>query len=125
MKTQRLISRWYFVKYYDSSKWKYDNNGNYDKSTILYWLRKFCEWEEIKYDPDLLYSNQFVEFVLYVAKDFSTNVKGAGKFLNKNQKIYDNGDYTIHSADCLFKTFIYILREMDRKERSQKYRRNK
>ena len=96
---------------------KYNNDGDYNKEMIFYWLRKFCEWEGIPYDTDLLYSNRFIEFIIFCSKDLSTNVKGAGKFIRTNKKIYDNLDYSVKSADYLFKTFCYILREIDRKER--------
>lgn len=104
-------------------EWKYDNDGDYDKDKMLEWVKKFCEWEEIKYDPEILYTNDFVEFVLLVSKDYSTNVKGTGKFIKKNQKIYDSGNYTILSADCLFKTFLYILEEMRKQECAEESKR--
>lgn len=104
------------MKYYYDSDWKYNNDGVYDENKMLEWVKRFCDLVETEYDPEILYTNHFVEYILDLAKEYSTNVKGAGKFIKKNQKIYDSGNYTCHSADCLYKTFLYIMREVERKE---------
>lgn len=95
---------------------KYHNDGEFNEGKIQYWLKQFCEWEGIEYKKELKYSPRFIEFILKCSKDFSTNKSGAGKFIRENERLYHSGEYNQNTADYLFKTFLHILREMEKKE---------
>lgn len=92
---------------------RYNNNGRYNKKLLKETLLDFCEITNRKYDKELLYSKEFIHYVLYLCEGLSTNkTGGAGEFTKINKEIFENGNYTQHTADCLFKTFSYIMREL-------------
>lgn len=99
---------------------KFENNGEFNRSIILSSLEDFCEVEEIQFSEDLIYSKEFIDFIIWCCDQLATNRSGAGKFVKINKEIFQTGKYTRHTADHLFKTFCYILREIDRKRRRRK-----
>ena len=92
---------------------RYNNNGNWNRNLIRDTLKDFCEISDQKFSWDLLYSKDFIHYVLFLCEELSTNKEGAGEFIRINKEILEHGDYTSKTADYLFKTFSYIVRELN------------
>ena len=87
-----------------------------EEEMILSLLKVFCEMEGVPFNKDLKYSRDFIGLILDLAKDDSTNVRGAGKFLKINEEIYNSPNYSPETADYLFKTYCHIQREIMKKQ---------
>lgn len=94
---------------------KYLNDGWYNEEVIFSWCRFFCEdVKGIQFEEDRIYSREFIGFILDTSEELATK-RGAKKFLKENREIYNSENYNQNTADHLFKTFCYILFEIERK----------
>lgn len=100
---------------------RYRNDGDYNREVILDWCRDWCEdIAKVSFDESMIFSKGFIEYLIWCCEELSTNKSGAGKFVRINKEIFHSENYNQNTAEHLFKTFCYILREIDRKRYSRK-----